>query len=142
MKLYDETGELVSLDLAGPNDGEVLAYDAGLGKWRPAASAGGARFYELMPAVSHHTSSEYWENWDLSQDIPEGATAVEIVLYNCQAEPYEMGAARKGSSLARAFTVKQDHYVTLTVPVTDASRIIRIKGGATATDQWLVGYWK
>jgi len=97
-------------------------------------------YVELAPITisKSQASADNWEDWNLSNDIPAGAYAVEVNVYH---DTDETGGARENGSSADRYIGNPLGYTTFTT-LLDSNRIIEtFHTNGSSTRFWITGYW-
>ncbi|MBA7668202.1 hypothetical protein ES703_76311 [subsurface metagenome] len=98
-------------------------------------------YTEIIGSNTPALGADSWANWDLSSQVPEGATAVEVIIQRVNT-PGQLGVRARGSALDRLISEQATHRNTFTVAV-DNTRTIERYSATVAADSLFqcIGYW-
>lgn len=110
------------------------------GSW---GAFGGLEFVECYSNYHNVSQASTWEDWDLSDIVPQGTKVVYVFLYNVDPEGQAMGTRRNGSVRSRYWT-NPTAGVQAVPTECDANRIIEIyySGSTPLYGVFrILGYW-
>lgn len=98
------------------------------------------RYVEMVPSSHKVTTTNTWEDWDLSSLIPPDTKQVEISCWASTSE--DVGARKNGSSLERRITTNGAVPQPFTFSVNpDSSGIIEIYASANGANSVIFNIW-
>ena len=103
-------------------------------------------FVELIGTEAHATTTDNWEDWDISGIVPAGTKYVLVLMFILDNAARTFGARKNGSGLERKITVNMGlGLVEAMVWPTecDSNRVIEIidASATNPVDFGILGYW-